>query len=225
MKTHRSILFLSFTLGIISFIIVIFTCKDSKIFQIFLGLMGSSIVAGLLEIPNYISFREENENRIFSSLLNIKIQLIVIENTINKIIKTNGIITKSICDYPNQIINANMNTIYYFDRNYYLKKSKKNECKDALSSIDKAYNSFISLYSNYFIHYNEQLIEIIKKEDKERNIVANEMIDDLNELLDNSKLFYSLIDNEIKKILPKKIIKKWEEEEKRLQNYRNNMKW
>ncbi len=214
MKTHRMILLISLIVSVISLIVVIVVSQDSKVFQIFLGLMGSAIVAGLLEIPNYISLREENENRLYYSLYNIKSQLMIIWNTINSLKEKNSVIVEKICDYPIQIISVNMNNLYIFDNNYYLRKSKRKEYLNSISSIFNEYDKLINLYNYFSVHYYEHMIVIVEKEGNKRNIIANEMIDDLNDILKKSIFLNDIIDAGVERILPKKLRIKWEEDEK-----------
>ena len=65
MKAHRNILFLSFFAGLISLLFVIILAQSTKGFQIALAFMGSSFISFLLELPNFISLRKENFNRLY----------------------------------------------------------------------------------------------------------------------------------------------------------------
>lgn len=222
MKTHRRIIIISLIASIVSFIFILFLKQDSKVFQIFMGLMGSALVTFLVEIPNYLSIKEENENKLYYSLLNIKIQIIVLEKSINDLINNNSIVSERMYDRTIQIISLYLNTLNGFDRNYYISESMKKCIQDKIVLINNTFSRF--LQSSYLFDsvYLEKRIAVIEKTKKDRNIMANEMLDELNKLIEICEDYYKILNEAGNNCLLGKLKEQWENDEIKLKRNKSN---
>ena len=213
MKTHRRIIIISLIASVLSFIAILFFEQESRTFQIFMGLMGSALVTFLVEIPNYLSIKEENENKLYYSLLNIKIQIIVLENSINGLINSNSILNEKICDRIIQFISIYLNNLNSFDSNYYMWKKKRECMQEKIIRINNIFSELEQFSYLFESAYITKRIQIIEKEGKNRNVMSNEMLDELNTLLKKWENYYKVVNEIGNSCFSGKLKKQWENNE------------
>lgn len=175
MKTHRNILLISLIITFISFAFVIYLDKDDKFFQIALTLMGSSFISFMLELPNYISLRHENVNKLFYFLNELKNQTMLFKNSINSLIKNYDIVNDKFYEKSMEKILFALNNLKTF-----ILKKKNNIVANVFTNITNSYNNLNQTVMKFPIDFAKRKIEILETESTDRNISPNELINSLD---------------------------------------------
>lgn len=191
MRTHRIIFYSTLVLSIAFAPIIYFFPLSSDIKNIFIGIMCSSIVSLIVELPSLLNYKFGAKNRIYWSLLYSKLFLLQYNFKIKEILKEN------VFNYPNlpsfylQNIYTNFisynntdNTIFYF----FQKKSKYFlESKVTLNNyFNKLNNQAIELeIIRNRILLGECSIEDIHNHLKEIELFNNKFIKELNDISNN----------------------------------------
>lgn len=223
MKAHRNILFLSFFAGLISLLFVIVLAQSTKGFQIALAFMGSSFISFLLELPNFISLRKENFNRLYYSLYDIKANTSILKMNINGALKSN-IVTDKFYDQIVQNISNSTNNLRGFDPNYYLSKRQNALISGTINSICNAFNNVNQSSLKYTANYYRKRLDNTINEGQDRNITPNEMIEELTSIFDNAEALINLINTQAQYIFSKTQYKFWLIDDAIITNTNNNFK-
>lgn len=223
MKAHRNILFLSFFAGLISLLFVIALAQSTKGFQIALAFMGSSFISFLLEIPNFISLRKENFNRLYYSLYDIKANTSILKMNVNNILNSN-IVTDKFYDQIVQNISNSTNNLRGFDPNYYLSKRQNALISGTINSICNAFNNVNQSSLKYTANYYRKRLDNTINEGQDRNITPNEMIEELTSIFDNAEALINLINTQAQYIFSKTQYKFWLIDDAIITNTNNNFK-
>lgn len=194
MKTHRNILILSFLIFMISLILTLILSQYDKSFQIVLSCFGSSFIAFVLELPNYISLKNENKNKLYYSLTEIKNQILLFENGIRDQYKYNSINVNFFVGYTNKIAGA-LNILKSFDLNYYFFRNKNTKVTAFINSINNSYSNLhlstlkfnVSLTQKQYNHAleNDNILVTVNEVNNELNLINN-MCDELLSILDET---------------------------------------
>jgi|GEM_PF-2420598 hypothetical protein len=223
MKAHRNILFLSFFSGLISLLFVIALAQSTKGFQIALAFMGSSFISFLLELPNFISLRKENFNRLYYSLYDIKANTSILKMNINNVLNSN-IVTDKFYDQIVQNISNSTNNLRGFDPNYYLSKRQNALISGTINSICNAFNNVNQSSLKYTANYYRKRLDNTINEGQDRNITPNEMIEELTSIFDNAEALINLINTQAQYIFSKTQYKFWLIDDAIITNTNNNFK-
>ena len=155
MKTHRNILKISFFIGFISLLLVIIFKKNSKEFQIALAFMGSSFISFLLELPKYISIKNEYKNRVYYALLDIKINATTLNASVNNMLNS-SIVIDNFYTQLIQNISFSVNYLRSFDPDYYFLKKKNILMSKIISSVRSAFDNVNIATLNYSTKYSKK---------------------------------------------------------------------
>ena len=223
MKAHRNILFLSFFAGLISLLFVIALAQSTKGFQIALAFMGSSFISFLLELPNFISLRKENFNRLYYSLYDIKANTSILKMNVNNVLNSN-IVTDKFYDQIVQNISNSTNNLRGFDPNYYLSKRRNALISGTINSICNAFNNVNQSSLKYTANYYRKRLDNTINEGQDRNITPNEMIEELTSIFDNAEALINLINTQAQYIFSKTQYKFWLIDDAIITNTNNNFK-
>lgn len=223
MKAHRNILFLSFFAGLISLLFVIALAQSTKGFQIALAFMGSSFISFLLELPNFISLRKENFNRLYYSLYDIKANTSILKMNVNNVLNSN-IVTDKFYDQIVQNISNSTNNLRGFDPNYYLSKRRNALISGTINSICNAFNNVNQSSLKYTANYYRKRLDNTINEGQDRNITPNEMIEELTSIFDNAEALMNLINTQAQYIFSKTQYKFWLIDDAIITNTNNNFK-
>lgn len=223
MKAHRNILFLSFFAGLISLLFVIVLAQSTKGFQIALAFMGSSFISFLLELPNFISLRKENFNRLYYSLYDIKANTSILKMNVNNVLNSN-IVTDKFYDQIVQNISNSTNNLRGFDPNYYLSKRRNALISGTINSICNAFNNVNQSSLKYTANYYRKRLDNTINEGQDRNITPNEMIEELTSIFDNAEALINLINTQAQYIFSKTQYKFWLIDDAIITNTNNNFK-
>lgn len=223
MKAHRNILFLSFFAGLISLLFVIALAQSTKGFQIALAFMGSSFISFLLELPNFISLRKENFNRLYYSLYDIKANTSILKMNVNNILNSN-IVTDKFYDQIVQNISNFTNNLRGFDPNYYFSKKRNAIISGTINSICNAFNNVNQSSLKYTANYYRKRLDNTINEGQDRNITPNEMVEELKSIFDNAEALINLINTQAQYIFSKAQYKFWLIDDAIITNTNNNFK-
>lgn len=223
MKAHRNILFLSFFAGLISLLFVIALAQSTKGFQIALAFMGSSFISFLLELPNFISLRKENFNRLYYSLYDIKANTSILKMNVSNVLNSN-IVTDKFYDQIVQNISNSTNNLRGFDPNYYLSKRQNALISGTINSICNAFNNVNQSSLKYTANYYRKRLDNTINEGQDRNITPNEMIEELTSIFDNAEALINLINTQAQYIFSKTQYKFWLIDDAIITNTNNNFK-
>lgn len=223
MKAHRNILFLSFLAGVISLLFVVVLPQSTKGFQIALAFMGSSFISFLLELPNFISLRKENYNRLYYSLYDIKANTSILKMNVNNALNSN-IVTDKFYDQIVQNISNSTNNLRGFDPNYYLSKKRNAVISGTINSICNAFNNVKQSSLKYTANYYNKRLNNTINEGQDRNITPNEMVEELTSIFDNAEALINLINTQSQHIFSKTQYKFWLIDDAIITNTNNNFK-
>ncbi len=221
MKAHRLILLLSFFIGVISLIFIILLPQTVKGFQIALAFIGSSFISFVLELPNYLSLRADNFNKLYFSLHNIKANASRLILSINTMFNDQIITDKFYEQIVQEILNFT-NNLKAFDSNYYFLKKENTIIFGFICAISNAADNVKISSLKYSVAYWNKKKNINATEHIERNIAPNEMTNELRDILHNLETLIKLIDNHASYIFPKGRYKFWLIDDANLVNSNNN---
>ena len=223
MKAHRNILFLSFIVGFISLLFVVLLSQPTKEFQIALAFMGSSFISFLLEIPNFISLKRENFNRLYYSLYDIKANASILKTNIQDALN-NNIVTDKFYDQIVQKISFSINNLRSFDPDYYLLKKQNAVISGTINSICNAFNNVNQSSLKYTVNYYHKRLDNNINEGQDRNITPIEMVEELTSIFNNSEALINLINIQVQHIFSKAQYKFWLIDDAIITNSNNNFK-
>lgn len=221
MKSHRNILIISFLTSLLSLFFVVLLPQASKLFQIALALMGSSIIAFLIEIPVFISIKKDNYNKLYYSLYDLKANSSILKSNIDNLLN-NDIVIDHFYDSIIQNLTNSIINLRCFDSNYYFSQKRNNIIFGAINSICNAFNNIKLATSKYSANYSGKRLEIVIDEGKERNITPNEMTNELKCILLNSEVLIKTINTHASYIFSKNQYKIWLIDDSNITNTNNN---
>ena len=222
MKTRRNILFITIIVTIISLIFVICLNLDSKGFQIALAFMGSSFISFMLELPNYISAKHENSNKLYYFLSDLKNQTMLLKNNIENHIAKFNIINDKIYDQNIEKIQLTLNNLKTFDSNYFILKKKNYNVGNIFNNITNAFNNLNLAVKLFSVNYSQKKLEILETENSTRNISPAELLDSLNYIITMCNMLIENIDKQAPILLPSKKLNQWSIDDLAIKNIINS---
>lgn len=224
MKVHRNILFISLLISIISLIFVINISTEEKLFQIALAFMGSSFISFMLEVPNYISLKQNNADKLYNSLFELKCNLNFFKNSIENELDNYAIITDKFYEPFNTGIQLSLNSTKSFDQNFYFSKKKSKLVAKSFNNFNNAYNNLSQSFSLYGMAFYRKKINILETEKIDRSIAPSEMVNELMIIIKNCNTFLQIIEDEIPIVLSKKKLNNWIVDNASILNNNENFK-
>lgn len=222
MKTHRSILFISLIITITSLVFVIYLDQSEKEFQVALAFMGSAFISFMLELPNFISLRQENTNKLYYFLSELKTQTMLLKNNTNHHLETFNYINDKYYEKSMEKILYSLNNLKTFDLNFYTLKKKNYIVVNIFNNITNAYNNLNQAVMKFPIDFNKRKIEILESEKCDRNISPIELSESLNCISNMCNKLIETIDLQAPIFLSKKQMIQWNLDELTIKNVINN---
>lgn len=222
MKTHRNILFISITITFVSLIFVIILNTNGKGFQIALAFMGSAFISFMLELPNYISLKEENNNKLYYYLNELKNQSALLKNGIENNLKTYNSISDKFYDQNIEKISIALSKLKTFDLNYHLTKKKNFQVFNIFNIITNSFNNLEQSTRKFKMDFNKKKIEILTTEKSDRNISPIELSDSLNCMIEMCTSLINTINQQANLLLSKKKMNQWNTDDLILKNVINS---
>ena len=214
MRTHRIIFWTTLLLFVIGFP-TIFSINFNVVFKnILIGIICSSLVAAIVELPNLLNYKSNIKSNIYDGLLSSKMFLLQYNNNIDKRLKDKDFKYVNYGAYYLNSISNYINLYNQTDNTIFIEYGSKK--KDFLKSKKDFYN----LYN--FVNNETLLLEIsrIKVELKEYTI--NDVYNQLKSVKNANNNLITEIDKVAKKLLSKKYLKYYEDNSIRIINILKN---
>ena len=214
MRTHRIIFWTTLLLFVIGFPAILSINFDVDIKNILIGIICSSLVAAIVEIPNLINYKSSIKSNLYDDLLYSKMFLLQYNNNIDKRLKDKDFKYVNYGAYYLNSISNYINLYNQTDNTIFIEYGSKK--KDFLKSKKDFYN----LYN--FVNNETLLLEIsrIKVELKEYTI--NDVYNQLKSVKNANNNLIIEIDKVAKKLLSKKYLKYYEDNSIRIINTLKN---
>jgi len=214
MRTHRIIFWTTLLLFVIGFPAILSINFDVDIKNILIGIICSSLVAAIVELPNLINYKSSIKSNLYDDLLYSKMFLLQYNNNIDKRLKDKDFKYVNYGAYYLNSISNYINLYNQTDNTIFIEYGSKK--KDFLKSKKDFYN----LYN--FVNNETLLLEIsrIKVELKEYTI--NDVYNQLKSVKNANNNLIIEIDKVAKKLLSKKYLKYYEDNSIRIINTLKN---
>lgn len=208
MRTHRIIFWTTLLIFIIGLPLIMIISLKEDIKNILIGIICSSLVATIVELPNLINYKSNIKSSMYNGLFNAKMFLLQYNDDIDKrLLEKEFRYTQYGAYYLNNIsIYINMYN-QCDDTIFTLFSSKKNELIDSKKVLYNLYNSIYSIYL---------LIEILRIKMELKECTINDVHTQLKSIkIANNNLILE-IDNLSKKVLSKKQLDYYEDNSNRI---------
>ncbi len=214
MRTHRIIFWTTLLLFVIGFPTIFSINFNVDIKNILIGIICSSLVAAIVELPNLLNYKSNIKSNIYDGLLSSKMFLLQYNNNIDKRLKDKDFKYVNYGAYYLNSISNYINLYNQTDNTIFIEYGSKK--KDFLKSKKDFYN----LYN--FVNNETLLLEIsrIKVELKEYTI--NDVYNQLKSVKNANNNLITEIDKVAKKLLSKKYLKYYEDNSIRIINILKN---
>ena len=214
MRIHRIIFWTTLLLFVIGFPTILSINFDVDIKNILIGIICSSLVAAIVELPNLLNYKSSIKSNLYDSLLYLKMFLLQYNNNIDKRLKDKDFKYVNYGAYYLNSISNYINLYNQTDNTIFIEYGSKK--KDFLKSKKDFYN----LYN--FVNNETILLEIsrIKVELKEYTI--NDVYNQLKSVKNANNNLITEIDKVAKKLLSKKYLKYYEDNSIRIINTLKN---
>lgn len=203
MRTHRIIFWTTLLLFVLLFPIIVIVDFDADTKNILIGIICSSLVSAIVELPNLINYKSTINSNLYDGLISSKLFLLQYNDNIDKRLQDKDF---RYINYGAYYLNNLSNFINLYNRTddaiFFEYSSKK---KEFLKSKKEFYN----LYN--FI-YNETLsLEIARLKVELSEYTIQDIYSQLNILKNANDNLIKEIDKVSKKILNKKYLHYYEE--------------
>ena len=203
MRTHRIIFWTTLLLFILLFPIIVIVDFDADTKNILIGIICSSLVSAIVELPNLINYKSTINSNLYDGLISSKLFLLQYNDNIDKRLQDKDF---RYINYGAYYLNNLSNFINLYNRTddtiFFEYSFKK---KEFLKSKKEFYN----LYN--FI-YNETLsLEIARLKVELSEYTIQDIYNQLNILKNANDNLIKEIDKVSKKILNKKYLRYYEE--------------
>lgn len=222
MKIKKWILVVAFGIFLVSLYVAIATDNGTKINNIFIGLMGSSLVSLLIELPDYWIGKAKNKKMFIDISSNIWLNLNNFLFFINMVKKEeNKIVTAN--TFLDQIEQINRIYMQYnlIDRDLFIEKPKYKEFFEKSIRIFEEINYNDRVFKIYLTQKKIEALQIGKNE----NIKAFEMKKQIGELEEITKKKLGWFEEELLKIMNKKEIDFFIKNKEIINNVNENFKF
>lgn len=219
MKAKRLILIISGIICILFILFSIFTQNGTKINNICIGIMGSSIVSFAITLPDY--FCEKNRIKSKMYLLSIALyrNMLQIEFNLNVALNKNEIILENFLEFTTSNVEKNYNEINLLDDEIYTDRDNIEKYKWLLFDINTAFKNNQLMLNSMVL---DKKINILRSGQNERCITALEIKEELIDLTNKINILINKFENTFTLILNKKEKTKFAKERGIIENVLNN---
>lgn len=214
MRTHRIIFWATLLLFIVGLPIILSINFDTDIKNILIGIICSSLVAAIVELPNLINYKSSIKSNLYDSLLYSKIFLLQYNNNIDKRLKDKDFKYVNYGAYYLNNISNYINLYNQTDNTIFIEYGSKK--KDFLRSKKDFYN----LYN--FVNNETLLLEISRIKIELKEYTINDVHNQLKSVKNANNNLITEIDKVAKKLLSKKYLKYYEDNSIRIINALKN---
>lgn len=219
MKAKRWILIISGIICILFILLSAFTPNGTKINNICIGIMGSSIVSFAITLLDY--FCEKNKIKAKMYLLSIALyrNMIQMQFNLNDALTKNEIILESFLEFTASNVEKNYNEINLLDDEIYTDRENIEKYKWLLFDINTAFKNNQLMLNTIVL---DRKINVLRSGQKERGITALEMREELMDLISKNNMYIDKFENTFKLILNKNEKTKFAKERSIIENVLNN---
>lgn len=196
MRTHRIIFWITLLLFVIFAPIVVNLNINEDVKNIFIGIICSSLVAAVVELPNLLNYKSTSKNTLYSSLLYTKLFLLQYNSDIDCRLKEKEFMHNQYGGYYLNNISNNINIFNQSDETifYYIDPRKK--------ILLDSKKDFYNLYN--VIRNDSIYVDIFKINMQLNNNTINDVHMQLKKLKKSNNNLIEKIDFVAKKILSNK---------------------
>ena len=213
MRIKKYILVIAGIVFLISLLFAILTKDGSKINNIFIGLMGSSLVSFLIELPDYCIDYDRNKKNFYSFSFNIWFYLNQYVWLINNELKEdNKLITENTFSLNIDEINRLFISLSYIDEYLYYKKPKYKEFVEKTKRIQFELDQNKRTFSCYV---NIKKIELLQKIRNE-NVKTSDIRTQICTLAEKTRAKLDFYENEFKKTMTSKELQTFEKDKNKI---------
>lgn len=207
MKIKKYILIIAGAVFLVSLLFAILTKNGSKINNIFIGLMGSSLVSFLIELPDYYIEYDRNKKNFYSFSFNIWFYLNQYVWLIdNELKEDNKLITENTFSLNIDEINRFFISLSYIDEYLYYKNPKYKEFIEKTNKIQFELNQNKRTFSYYV---NLKKIELLQTTRNE-NVKTSDIRSQICTLAEKTKAKLKFYENEFKKTMTSRELQTFE---------------
>ena len=214
MRTHRIIFWTTLLLFVIGFPTILSINFDVDIKNILIGIMCSSLVTAIVELPNLINYKSSIKSNLYDGLLYSKMFLLQYNNNIDKRLKDKDFKYVNYGAYYLNSISNYINLYNQTDNTIFIEYGSKK--KDFLKSKKDFYN----LYN--FVNNETLLLEISRIKVELKEYTKNDVYNQLKSVKNANNNLITEIDKVAKKLLSKKYLKYYEDNSNRIINTLKN---
>ncbi len=216
MRTHRIIFWTTLLLFIVGLPIILSINFDMDVKNILIGIICSSLVSAIVELPNLINNKSSIKFNLYDNMLYSKMFLLQYNNDIDKRLKDNDFKYENYGVYYLNRISNYVNLYNQTDNTIFTEYNPKK--KDFLKSKKDFYN----LYN--FINNETLSLEISRIKVKLQESTINDIHNQLKSIKYANNNLIVEIDKVAKKLLNKKYLKYYEENSNIIINTLNTLK-
>lgn len=221
MKIKRLILVITGLMSVIFLLLAILTSNGTKINNICIGIMGSSIVSFIITLPDYYCECKRIRKKMYENSMLLYINIKQTKFILEKSIENNDNIFENLLEMPSKNIEQYYNEINLLDTDFY-KKNKDIETYKALLFFIR--NAFFNNDKILKIKINEKKIELLKAGLNENCIKCTDVINVAIELTQRMQVHINSWEEEFNKNLTKKEKEKFIDDKKVIEDAFNNFK-
>lgn len=214
MRTHRIIFWTTLLLFVIGFPTILSINFDVDIKNILIGIICSSLVAAIVELPNLLNYKSNIKSSIYDGLLSSKMFLLQYNDNIDKRLSENEFKYANYGSYYLNYLSNYINLYNQSDNTIFIEYCSKK--KDFLCSKKDFYNLYNSIVSKTL------LLEVTRIRTELKECTINDVHNQLNSIKKANSNLIEEIDKISKKLLSKKYLKYYDDNSNRIINTLKN---
>lgn len=206
MKPHRNILLITLFIIAFSILFIVIFNENPKLFNIFMSILCSGIIAFIVELPNFLYLKQITKNQIYSIPLQIYTKLLLYKSVVNDYKNGKYIIKQDLCKNEYNEIDNLVTIFKQIDDNYFILND----------SFIKHKQCFINLTNTLKILHLKLQTSIAKlnleklEAQLPQTIFPAEIERELSNITDSIDDFINYIDLFVSEIFNKKQYKTWQ---------------
>lgn len=221
MKIKRWILIITGLMSIVFLLLAMLTSNGTKINNICIGIMGSSIVSFIITLPDYYCECKRIRRKMYEISVLLYSNIRQTKFIIEKIIQDNDNIFENLLEMPSKNIEQYYNEINLLDIEFYIKNKEIERYKALLFFIR---NAFFNNDKILKLKIKEKKIELLKAGLNENSIKCTDIRNVVIELAQRIQVHINIFEEEFNKNLTKTEKEKFIEDKKVIEDTLNNFK-
>lgn len=214
MRTHRIIFWTTLLLFAVGLPAIMNINFETDLKNILIGIICSSLVAAIVELPNLLNYKSSIKSNIYDGLLSSKMFLLQYNDNIDKRLKENDFKYTNYGDYYLNYLSNYINLYNQSDNTIFIEYcSKKNDFLYSKKDFYNLYNSIVN---------KTLLLEVTRIRMELKECTIYDVHNQLNSIKKANNDLIKEIDKISKKILSKRYLKYYEDNSNRIINALKN---